>query len=325
MSYENEKAKIIFWATQLYKRGLVFGKSGNISLKVEKEKILITTHDTYLGLLEKEDILLLDINGKIIEGEKSPTSEKEMHLKIHQEFSEKKVIIHAHPPHTVYFFHFFKGLEPISFEERFYLGRVVAIPQYTPTVTELGPVIKALENSDIVVLKNHGVVAIGEDFKSAFSLIELLEAQARLNLLTYSIVPKVDSSKEEISKRYKLFSQEHMACLVDLINGDEMVQSLGKRFNLTTVIGIKETDRKVTYFFHYEQGKITKFSKDEGDAEFLISAKTDVWKKIFNREIDPFVASTQGKIKIRGDFNRLSQWFPVFERTFKLWAKVPVE
>jgi hypothetical protein len=50
-----------------------------------------------------------------------------------------------------------------------------------------------------------------------------------------------------------------------------------------------------------------------------------VWKQIFNRENDPFVAYGQGKIKLKGDFNKLSKWFPVFERTFELWGLAPVE
>ncbi len=328
MSYENERKEIIFWGAQLYKKELVCGKSGNISLRVNNDKILITAHDAYLGFLEKDDILLIDINGKIIEGKKGPTSEKALHLKIHKEFPEKKVIIHAHSPYTVYFFHFFQTLEPVSFEERFYLGRLRAIPQYTPTVIDVVPVTDALKTSNIVVLKDHGVVAIGEDFKSTFSLIELLETQARLNLLAHSIMPRPEIGfiQKEILKKYKLFSKEHMSCLVDLVNSDEVAQSLGEKFNLTTILGIKETGGKEVFCFHYDHGKIIKLTKNkEENAEFIISGKRDVWSKIFNREIDPFVASTQGKIKIKGDFNKLSQWFPVFERTFKLWGEISVE
>lgn len=325
MSYENEKREIIFWGAQLYRKGLVCGKSGNISLKVNNAKILITAHDAYLGLLEKEDILLIDIDGQVIEGKKGTTSEKELHLEIHKNFPEKRAVLHAHSPYTVYFFHFFQTLEPVSFEERFYLGKVSSITQHTPTVTDVTPVIEALKTNNIVVLKDHGVVAIGEDFKSTFSLIELLETQARLNLLTHNIMPKVDFVKKEGLKKYKLFSEEHMSSLVDLVNCDETAQSLGKKFNLTTTLGIKEADGEAVYCFHYDQGRIIKFTKDEEGAEFLISTKSDIWRKIFNREIDPFVASTQGIIKIKGDFNKLSQWFPVFERTFKLWGEISVE
>ncbi len=324
MSYENEKREIISWGAQLYGKGLVCGKSGNISLRVNNDKILITAHDAYLGLLEREDILLMDMGGQVMEGKKAITSEKKIHLEVHKNFPEKKVIIHAHSPHTVYFFHFFQTLESVSFEERFYLGKVSSIPQYTPTVTDVTPVIEALKTNNIVVLKDHGVVATGEDFKSAFSLIELLETQARLNLLTHSIMPRpeIDFIQKEVSKKYKLFSKDHISCLVDLVNSDEVAQSLGKKFNLTTILGIKELEGKEVFNFYYDHGKIIKLTKNEEEnAEFIISGKRDVWEKIFNREIDPFVASTQGIIKIKGDFNKLSQWFPVFERTFKLWGK----
>jgi len=73
-------------------------------------------------------------------------------------------------------------LDIFSFETKFYLGDITVIEQATPTVTEIEPVLKELENSNIVVLGRHGVVSVGEDFKEAFSLIELLEEQARVNL-----------------------------------------------------------------------------------------------------------------------------------------------
>jgi L-fuculose-phosphate aldolase len=183
MSFEKEKQAIIFWGSQLHQQGINYGRSGNMSKRVGG-KILITAHESYLGFLEKDDILVIDQGGNILEGNKEPTAEKSLHQSIYRQFPQRHVVIHAHPPYTVHYFYHYESLVPITLEERVYLGKVKAITQETPTITNLDPIHHALTNNDIVVIKDHGVVAIGVDFKYAFSLIELLEINARLRLIT---------------------------------------------------------------------------------------------------------------------------------------------
>ena len=86
--------------------------------------------------------------------------------------------------------------------------------------------------------------------------------------------------------------------------------------------GNQETNEAMR--FCYEQGKITKVDDSE-DAEFVIIGSPDILRKVFNRELDPFVATTQGKVKTKGDFAKMSKWYPVTVRTFKLWEQAPVE
>jgi L-fuculose-phosphate aldolase len=329
MSHEKEKQEIIFWGAQLYHRGINYGRSGNISRQVG-DRILITAHESYLGFLQEDDILTIDKEGNTVEGDKEPTSEKSLHLSIYQQFPQKNVVIHVHPPHTVHYFHYHDTLIPITLEEGVYLGKVKAITQQTPTITDLASTHQALGNNDIVVIKDHGVVAIGEDFQYAFSLIELLEVNARVHLITMGS-PARDAREEErnrtkkISKKYKLFSREHIAALVEVINNDDDAQSLGKEYDLTTVVCTKVTDAEEVFSFRYELGKIVAVTYSEDNADFMFSGAHGTWKKIFAGDLDPFVAKTQGKIKLKGDFNRLSRWFPVFDRTFSLWRELPLE
>ena len=326
MSFEKEKREIILWGAQLYNRGLTYGQSGNMSRRIG-EKILVTAHESYLGFLHEDDILVIDREGAILEGDKEPTSEKPFHVSLYQQFPGKNVAIHAHPPHTVHYFHYHDDLIPMTLEERVYLGKVSAIIQKTPTITELTSVYQALESNDIVVIKDHGVVAIGEDLRYAFSLIELLEVNARLHLVTgvSSLHEGKQPHSQETAKKYRFFSPEHIAGLRDVINNDERVQSLGNEYDLTTIICTKVTDGEEVFSFRYERGKIVEVNYSEDNADFVFSAARKVWGKIFSGELDPFVAKTQGKIKLKGDFTLLSHWFPVFERTFTLWKKLPLE
>jgi len=182
MRFDNQREEIVWWARLLNERGFVTARSGNISYKIAPDKILITAHDSYLGHLEEEDLLLIDSEGQVLEGKRETTSEKRLHLDIARAFANYEVILHAHPPYTVALFHYFNSLDIFSFEAKFYLGNVAVIPQDGPTVTDTKPVVEALRGSQIVVLKDHGVVSVGRDFKEPFSLIELLEEQAKVNL-----------------------------------------------------------------------------------------------------------------------------------------------
>ncbi|MCM8757702.1 MAG: class II aldolase/adducin family protein [Candidatus Omnitrophica bacterium] len=326
MSYNKNKEELIYWAKLLNQKGFVSSRSGNVSLKVDIDKILITAHDCYLGYLTEDEILCVNLKGEILEGNREITSEKLLHLDIHNRFKDVKVVLHAHPPHTIAFFHYFSDLDMFSFEAKFYLKNIKVIPQDTPIVTNTLSVLKALENSNIVVLKDHGIVSIGRDFKSSFGLIELLEEQAKVNLLIKDFKKSEAKSivKEIPPKGYKLVSEEHIQKLIDLVNNDREAQELGKVYDLTCTLAVKNQDLNKAVCFYYEKGMIIK-TDDNEDAEFVIIGREEILKKIFNRQLDPFVASTQGKVKTKGDFTKMSKWYPVLVRTFKLWEEAPVE
>jgi len=331
--FTKQKKEIIYWGEILNQKGFVTARSGNISYKIGKDKILITSHDCYLGHLDEKDVLLVDPKGGVVEGEGTLTTERDLHLAIHSQCKDIQVVVHAHAPFTTAFFHYFRELDIFSFEAKFYLGEIKVIPQETPTVTDVEPVVKALASCNIVVLGGHGVVSVGRDFKEAMSLLELLEEQAKVNLFirrsNISSQPLAssrgkESSHEACTKKYQLLSDKHIESLVELVNNDTEVQELGKKYALTCTLAVKNQDTHDVMCFHYQDGKIIKWDRTDS-AEFVITGKTDILKKVFNREIEPFVASTQGKVKTKGDFAKMSKWYPVLVKTFKLWEKAPVE
>jgi L-fuculose-phosphate aldolase len=334
LKYAKERKDLIYWSSLLNQKGFVTARSGNISCKADSDKVFLTSHDCYLGHLEKDEVVLVNIEGKVLEGKKEPTSEKDLHLAIHNKFKDVKVVVHSHSPYTTAFFHYFEKLDIYSFEAKFYLGDVAVILQETPTVTDVEPVLKALENTNIVVLKNHGVVAIGKDFKEAVSLIELLEEQARVGLTIKSAnnsfcsssdrALSQDTDQKKAARKYQMLSKEHRDRLADLANSDQQAQELGKKHNLSCTLAVKNQETNETMRFCYEQGKITKADGSE-DAEFVIIGDSGILRKVFNGELDPFVATTQGKVKTKGDFTKMSKWYPVMVRTFKLWKQAPVE
>lgn len=328
MTENKEKRKIIFWGRQLFARHLVHGRSGNISIVVE-DAAFITAHDSYLGFLSEDDVVKVDLQGNILTGGKEPSYELALHLSIYRRFPRVKAVLHAHPPYTILYFHYYPELTPLTIEERAYFGNITVITQSSPIISNHENICERLERNDIAIVKDHGVFAIGPDLRYAFSLVENLEIAAQMRLLTLGKINGTlgerRKSDAEMIPKYKLFSGEHIDALVRKINSDQLVQSLGREYGLTTIICSKVSDGDIAISFHYQDGKIVKVDNDEEAAEFVFSAPRATWQMIFSGELDPLVAKTQGKIKLNGDFSALSRWFPVFDRTFELWREVPVE
>ena len=326
----------------LWDKGLVTGFNGNISARVYGDTLLITATGTCLGYLKPQDIVLMDISGEV-NGAGKPSSEKSMHTEIYKNFPNMQAVVHTHSTYTNGFFLSNKAFTPKTFEAKFYLGEVKSIEQTTPSVTDPAPVIKELKSNSIVVLRNHGVVAVGPDLFHAFVLIQELEEQLKMDLvdvqyqrLNECVSPSSLPSNEALnvkasqvnpltqSKKYKLFSKEQIEEIVRLVNADPQMQELGKKTSMNMDLAVCLQETGDIHSFKFENGRIIQTGHDT-QAEFLITASESIWRAVFNREIDPFVATTQKKMNLRGDFARISKWYAPCSRIFQLWTNVPVE
>lgn len=317
----------------LWEKGLVSGLNGNISARVESDTILITAHKTCLGLLQEKEILLMELDGTILEGG-AVSSEKLLHTEVYNNYPDAKSVIHTHTTYTNAYFLNNKKLKPKIFEAQFYLGDVPAVKQTTPAVTDAGPIMDAFKNNNIVVLRNHGVVAKGDELFDCFLLIQALEDAVKTDVISrlYSgeslkqnngeTQPAVVTQKK--GKKFKLFSQEQMDGIVNLVNKDEQMKELGEKTDMTMDLAVKLNETGQLYCFEFRKGHIDQVTNDE-NAEFLISAPEDVWRAVFNKEIDPFVATTQKKMDLKGDFAKISKWYAPCSRVFELWQQVPIE
>jgi len=323
------KKEIIEIGKMLWDKDLVAACAGNISLKVDKNSILVTSHDSCLGMLGEKDIINIDLEGNS-KDKNVPTSEKPIHLAIQKKFSQA-AIIHVHPPYANGYFAVKDKLDCLTFESRLILGDMPSVAQDTPAITNLEPVLKALENSNLVVIKNHGVIAIGNTLKDAFFLIQLLEEAVKVatvaNLFKNkdSNLEKNSATSSEVTPKFEMFSEEHIKAIVGLVNNSEEFSKQAKSTNLKTKLAVKLDETGQVFCFSFDDGKITDISNSDKDAEFVINGKAEYWRKIFNRELDPFVATTQKKLTLKGDFGKISRWYSPFNKLFEVWRKVGVK
>lgn len=330
MSEQEIREQIIKVGKRLYAVGLAVAKSGNISARIDKEYILITATGTSLGELKPDDIVKVSLLTAKPEGNKNPSSELPLHALVYKNLPAKTVI-HAHPPLINGYFAVNDSLKALTFETKFYLGEVPVIPQETPTVTKPELVTEALKSNNLVVLKNHGAVAIADKFEEALSLIEALEeavktaALARLfkkeALDDLNVALKENLTRNETA--YPMFSQEHIQAIVDLVNKDEFIAKKGKELDLTLQLAIKLDGSDKAYKFTFEKGRIIKLDAN-ADAPFVISGGAEAWEQVFLGKLDSFVAVTQGKMKLQGQLGQLSKWYVPFTRLFALFREVRI-
>ena len=324
------KKEIIEIGKLLWDKDLVTGLNGNISARVEKEIILMTAHGTCLGRLTEGDIILLDLDGNLLEGGKAST-ERLLHTEIYKNFSDIQAVLHTHTTYTNAFYSANKSFSPSTYEAKFYLGQVESVEQLTPSVTDVAPVIAALKKNNITVLRNHGVVAMGKNLFDCFLLIQGLEEAVKIDAISRLYSGENTEDREQSTdegsnngKKYKLFSQEQIDEIVKLVNSDAKLKELGTKTQMTMDLAVKLNETGQIYSFSFKNGSITKVGNDE-NAEFLVSAPSNIWRAVFNREIDPFVATTQKKMDLKGDFAKISKWYAPCSRVFELWQRVPVE
>jgi len=329
--------EIIRWGKLLFERRLISGWGGNLSCREGKNHFLITGQHAPLGFLTAKDLVRIDGQGRAVRKNQRPSSETPLHLAVYKG-TDAQAIVHAHPPMVVAFSLTHASFVPVSFEEKYTIGEVPVIAQDTPTVTKPEQIVEALKYRPVVIIKGHGTVAIGKDFQDAFLLTDLLEEAVHCQFFTQGSssrdkvtvenAPKHNGRSSEVpqdGKSYVLFSQEHMRALVESANDDSIFREHGNETMLSTslTLCLEETDTSWTVKFI--TGEITSLDR-KADGEFMISGKEEWWKAVFSNRIDPFLATQQGKLRLkRGELAQLSRWYKPFQRAFSIWQTIPVK
>jgi L-fuculose-phosphate aldolase len=321
--------EIIQWGKLLFERHLISGWGGNLSYRAGKDQFVITRQHAPLGFLTAKDLVRIDAAGKPLNEQQRASSETPMHLAVYAA-TDAQAIVHVHPPMVLAFSLAHESFLPVSFEEKYTIGKVPVIPQDTPTVTKPEKVVEELKYHSVVIIKGHGTVAIGKNFQEAFLLTDLLEEavrcqyfQERVNNSSATPCP-VTENEPTTQTGYTLFSKEHMQALVDSANHDSQFRAHGAETGLTTSLTLLLEETKNAWTVQFVDGEITGLNDTDG-GEFTISGRAEWWSAVFTNRLDAFLATQQGKLKLlRGELAALSRWYKPFQRAFAIWQTIPV-
>lgn len=205
MKKDEIKNLIIKYGKKLYEKNMSPATSGNISARYE-ENALITASGTCLGDLEKEDIVLIDKNSKVLEGEKKASSEKNLHNKIYELRPDINAIIHCHSPYTSAFAVCHIPLsKPIISENVFYFGEIPVADYALPGSEKLvDNTAKYFLQHNAVLLANHGIIIGAKNLKEAYYLTETAETFAQIYINSMILGGAKELSEKQIKEIYEL-------------------------------------------------------------------------------------------------------------------------
>ena len=176
-------AEIISVSNEIYNKGLVSGKAGNISARFG-DVVAITPTLKSLSNLNEEDIVLVNMEGEVLTKGK-PSSEVNMHLEIYKKRSDVKAIVHTHSPYATGFAFSNKKLKRLEGFGAIKTPYLSSIEYEKPGTDELAKsASEGLGNEDVLILKNHGVICVSDSLKEAMLLAVFVEETAKTQFIS---------------------------------------------------------------------------------------------------------------------------------------------
>lgn len=193
-SYDELRAKAVAICCLVYQRELSDSAGGNLAARADEDRALITPR--YMGQrkrwhIEPEDLLLVDLSGKVLEGQGECSRELQMHLGVLREFGRAGAVIHAHPKYLMTFAVAGRAM-PTVVEHAKKFGTIPVAPcgkSGSPELAQgvlevLRPRASQLEHHGLAcILPGHGMAVVGRNLDDAFDTLERLERNAIVLLL----------------------------------------------------------------------------------------------------------------------------------------------
>ncbi len=170
----------------LHDKGFVAATDGNVSVRLDERRVLATPTCLCKGMMSVEDLVVIDMQGRKLEGFREVSSEIAMHLMIYRKCPDTSAIVHAHPPTATGFASAGLALDqPLVSEIVLSLGTVPLAEYATPGTQELVDSLEPLVTEHhAILMANHGVVTHAEDLYTAYMHMETVEHFAKIALTT---------------------------------------------------------------------------------------------------------------------------------------------
>jgi L-fuculose-phosphate aldolase len=189
-----------------YATGLMHANTGNISMRLGEDRVVITPSKLCKGRLEADDLFIIDLNGAILKSNETHkrkySSESPLHLEVYRQRQDVRAIIHAHPPNAVALTvagipfpidvlpEVLEGLGPVP-TSRF------ALPGTDDSAEAIREFVK---DHKAILLRNHGAITYGDDLEQALNYMEQLESVAK-TLIIAKILGQINHLPESITSQ----------------------------------------------------------------------------------------------------------------------------
>jgi ribulose-5-phosphate 4-epimerase/fuculose-1-phosphate aldolase len=177
------KQQLIEGAAQVASIGLVPLTQGNLSLRdPQSGLIIITPHDFSYEKMTIDDTLVVDLEGNVIEGEREPSAEMQVHLAVYEKRSDALAIVHAEPIFTNVFGVLHMPIAPLHVGTLIDVGGEVPIMPFALSGSrQFGyDMLEVMGDKNAVVWANHGMLAVGDTLTKAIHCTVMVEISAQI-------------------------------------------------------------------------------------------------------------------------------------------------
>jgi L-fuculose-phosphate aldolase len=212
----------------IYEKGWVAMNDGNVSIRLDEDRILCTPTAVSKGMVTAEDLILCDMAGTKMAGVRESTSEIAMHTTVYNLRPDVRSVVHAHPPVATGFATAGRALDKALLPEVVIQLGAVPLARYglpgTPALSD--GMMPFIPQYDALLLENHGCTAWGKDVWQAYFRMEMVEHFARITFVAEMMggaqpLPRAEVTKLfEARARYNVSSKAQMAPGMPLVAED---------------------------------------------------------------------------------------------------------
>jgi L-fuculose-phosphate aldolase len=205
-SEETLRADITEVGRRLHTLGMVASNDGNISVRLDDRRLLATPKGVSKGFMTPDMLVVTDMEGRKLSGDRAPSSEILMHLAVYQERPDARAVVHAHPATATGFAVAGIPLDRAVLAEVITTLGSIPIAEYgTPSTRELPDAVRRyIKAHDGLLLANHGALTLAGDLFAAYYKMETIEHFARISLVARLLGREHLLSREEVARLQQL-------------------------------------------------------------------------------------------------------------------------
>jgi len=212
MLLADERALIVEYGRKLVNASLTTGTGGNQSI-YNREKGLVAIKPSGLDYfqMKPEDVVVVDIEGNIVDGNRKPSSEINFHLALFKHRPDVNSVIHTHQVYCTTIACMGWELPAVHYLVGFAGNKVPIAPYATYGTKQLAEnIVNSIGNYNACLMANHGVVVVGPSIGHCYATAEELELVARLYYQTRCIgTPQILSDEEMavVCQKFQTYGQ----------------------------------------------------------------------------------------------------------------------
>ena len=208
MSAEQTKEQLLWVAQEMLRSGLVEGTAGNVAARLPDGNAVLTPSSLDYLEMGLDDLVVCDLDGTVIDGHRSPTTEKALHLSALRLYPEIGATMHCHAKFATMFAVTRQPIPAVIEEFDVYVGGDVEVADYKTTGTdELAAEVAArVGKKAAVLMANHGLFAVGKTPKDVLHIAQLVERTAEIVHGARALGPIVglpDAVNQQFSSYYR--------------------------------------------------------------------------------------------------------------------------